>query len=244
MVDEVLGRLVKVSYRLVVEPPNHLKDVITDVRKRWKDDLCGEAAADEVDAYGDAREIPSEFDTLENHRQKMVESSVDPLLVKVRDSIWKELSEAEKWAFELGKRVDEGMRRSDVHRFFDGWVDVPVDPPPEGPYSSVKGLSERRLIWRSPQPGELEADDTWPDELQDLLTKTGISDAGAEILTAWKKEDPQDRINSMPRLLEHLDRSVREHLSAFDNETAGTKTQETSTVTRVPPEEICGELPL
>ena len=130
----------------------------------------------------------------------------------MRDSTRKVLSKAEKRAFDLGRRLDEGIRPADVYRFFDVAVDVPIDPPPDGPYCSVKGLSQRRLEWRSPQPGELEPDDTWLVELQDLLTKNEILNAGAEILAAWKKEGQQDRIISMSRIVELLDSAIREHL--------------------------------
>lgn len=243
MVDEVLGRLEASSYSLVDRPLNHLADFIASYRDIFKEWLLCEAAHDEVVACYDDQ-LRRESETSEECRRNLVANRVRRPLDQLRKGICKVLLELEPWALNLGQHLDEGLRRSDVHRYFECEISLREDTSASGEH-----LGERYLkIQKSPRsfiPGELEPDVAWPHKMQQLLAKTDIlfTQCGA-ILTGWKHGVSPDSTSSTLRVVEQLDRSIREQLNARSREPVARNTHETSTEIHDLPETKQAESPL
>ncbi len=216
--EEVLCRLVEVSYKLTVKHPNQLAEDIASYRDIFNEWLFCEAAGDERAACYDPK-FCGESETSEKEiNRDLFAHRVRCPLQQLRDRICSELSEEERWALSLGECLDEGLRRSDVHRYFEVEFSAHEDPSPvEEDYWCDVCLEGRETI-RTPRPGELKPDNTWPGKVRGLLTKLGVTDTSLEAtLSTWEQAEPQDQKNSMPRTIEQLDRCVREHLVVSPN---------------------------
>jgi hypothetical protein len=222
MVDEVLDRLVAITRNPVVNYPDHIAVVIPQYRDIWKDWVLCEAAGEEAGACYDDDQLRRYDQNSRACRRELVDGRVQSPLRERRDRIFKELPQEERWAFDLGRRLDEGLRRSDVHRFFDVEFSVQEDPSPvEKDYWCGVYLDGRKIV-RSFIPGELEPDETWSSDLKQLLARSNVPIVASDaILQLWKHEGMQSRISGLPRAIEQLDRIIREHLAVLQANNEG-----------------------
>jgi hypothetical protein len=228
MVGPILQLLRDASYALVGHPPNQLEEVIARVRDRWKADLCSEAVAEDVATCFANQERTPEFDTGEPTRQELVESLVRPLVGELRNCIWKEISEAERWATEVGLRLDQCIRPPDLYRF----IEIHRSDRDGSSVGNQEG-GRFRLVgpsWqvRSIEPGDFKAEAALPDELEALLTNTKMPfAASAEILAKWTTANKQSPARKMLRVVELLDQIIRQELGKCHDNAAEEQIQVT-----------------
>jgi hypothetical protein len=201
-IDETLSRLIAVSYQLVEDPPNRIEDAALVVRQTWKEELCCEEAADAIAA---CVEPAPDFDTPSETPGGLIRVWVDPLLKNLQVCILDKLADSERWAFELGQWLDQGVRRPDCSDRMTIKMNVRVNPDDGSGVASLEGPSF--------QPGDLEADSTWPGKLRELFSKVGMpTTLYDKILRTWEHHEPSDQLSGLPTTIERLDRGIRGHL--------------------------------
>jgi len=214
MVDRVLGQLTAATYKLTASPPNRLAKPLDDARARWKRHFCCVDAREEVYEIVSGNSPELDDETTTDSFQRLVKRDVIPFVAKLRDSVLQGLAEPECWAMELGRSLDEGIRRPDIFRFFDGGIEYIIDPAQPESDDPYRGQGKHRQIWRKLQPGELEPDPAWPNSLRHLVAQTGLPvEDFAAILQHWKQETPRGRLDSLATTIESIDQKIRMHLT-------------------------------
>lgn len=220
-VEDVLNSLEGVSYAFVDQPPNLLKDAITDVRRIYETQLCGEAASDAVASL--VNPAPSGgYQPGEEPRQDLFDTWVYPLLRPVRECIWGKLTVTERWTLELGTCLDQGLHNSGLYHSIEAVRYVRYGYYASDRDESASSWGASGVETRSSQPGELLVDTAWSHRMRALLAKAGMPAASFETtLSKWEQADPDDQRNSTPRTIELLGRSIREHLADEDESRTG-----------------------
>jgi hypothetical protein len=227
-VRRVLACIKAATYAFVNTAPNQLAEAVEAVGRRWEDELGSEAVADAL--YEIAHSPDWRNESIETGLQRLVESWIPPLVSPVREGIWQELSNVERWAMELGTCLDEGVRRPDVILFF---AEEPVfQVLPTDYMVDVVGDNASSLYCRPVQSSEIEPTTSWWRTLQELLKKVGLPPADDICDCASSGENNlRARLVALGRTVEAIDQRIREHLTAKDSpKSAGQST--------IPPEDL------
>ncbi len=208
--DEILCRLIAIAYKFMTKPPEHIQDFINEMRDDALGSLCCEAAVDEVSECFE--------ETSEVRRQDVVNNRVYPLIDKLQQKLVN-FSEPEEWTLELGRVLDQGVRRPDLFRFVQGNRSILSGYYTRKRRGSRPDWGESGLAISSIKVGELPPDTAWPHMLNELLAKVGVPTATYETsLTAWQFKEQKDQLSTMPQLLEVLDRGIRKYLESCESE--------------------------
>jgi hypothetical protein len=207
IVDSVLSNIGCVTQLIAARPCQC--DAIHRVRLSWQDLLRSEEAVNlEQACANDDR-------SLGEHIYELIQSHVDPLIQWIEVDVTAEMTTEQRNLLNLGRCVDQGVRRSDLFCFFDGGTkDVvrDVTPTKHFPYSVAIATVQ---IWKSYTPGELPPDDGWATKLNSLLRLSRIP-LSAPYSELQMSHHLPDRY-TFHSVVTELDSCIRTHLAALDD---------------------------
>jgi hypothetical protein len=216
----VLGELRTATYAITPKPPNVLDPEVEKIQQRWRDLPSGneEAAEDWYDRSESLRRDDCVEDR-EAHCRALVKSWIQPLVDELDRRFAAELGDKEAWAFELGKRLDQGVRRKDVYRWMhrEPELDLESLDTYEVGGDTDDEQDENPLANYSPKAGELSPEKCWWEDVITLCGKSGIPGADSrDFLTVPGGAGQEEVLQAVAQAVDDLDQRIREVLIEVD----------------------------